>query len=212
MLRSLGMNAGWFVRLQETLQWLSGAVWFYAAIGGLLVLLAAWLVYRMIRGQRASRAPLTPDLTIELSQLGDQGPPAGLPELELYHMPVRLAAVIIAPAGRIRELPPINQMGPLFDSLLPGLDRVVEKHGPLIRRWPPQMSAEGFARTVFQNCRLPGDAGKGTPWATVAGVFRHEGQPTMGALVVRTGRATSHGQYVIDAEHEWLGCLRVKGA
>jgi hypothetical protein len=29
---------------------------------------------------------------------------------------------------------------------------------------------------------------------------------------MRTGRPTSHGQYTIAAEHEWLGCLRVKGA
>ncbi|MFW6124835.1 MAG: hypothetical protein ACOC46_01695 [Pirellulales bacterium] len=198
-------------QLQDAAGRLSGATWFYVLIGGLLVLVALWLIYRMVRGKRGAPAPPGPDLTIRLDHLGEQGPPPGTPELEFYHMPVRLAAVIIAPAGRIRELPPIDQMDPIYDALLPGLDRVVEKHGPLIRRWPPQMSAQGFARTVFQNCRLPGEGGKGTPWSTVAGLFRYEGQAMMGALVLRTGRATSHGQYTINAEHEWLGCLRIKG-
>lgn len=33
----------------------------------------------------------------------------------------------------------------------------------------------------------------------------------MGAVVMRTGRETSHGQYTMEAEGDWLGCLRVKG-
>jgi len=206
------MNLAQVNQFQDAAGWLSGAMWFYVLIGAVLVAVAVWLVYRILRAKRDVAAPAGPDLTIKLAHLGEQGPPPGTPELEFYNMPVRLAAVIIAPAGRIRELPPVEQMGPIFDALLPGLDRVVEKHGPMIRRWPPQMSAQGFAQIVFQNCRLPGEGGKGSPWSTVAGVFRHEGQPMMGALVLRTGRATSHGQTTINAEHEWLGCLRIKGA
>jgi len=198
-------------QLQDAAGWLSGATWFYALIGLALVLFALWLVYRMVRGRRPAAGQTGPDLTIRLSQLGDQGPPPGTPELEFYNMPVRLAAVIVAPAGRGGDLPPVNQMDAIYESMLPGLARVVDKHGPLVRRWPPQMSAQGFANIVFQNCRLPGEGGKGSPWSTVAGVFRHEGHPMMGAVVMRTGRETSHGQYTMEAEGDWLGCLRVKG-
>ena len=149
-------------------------------------------------------------LTVDVGSLSTAGTPAGPPLLEFYYMPVRLAAVVVAPAGRGHELPPINQLDAVFEAILPGLSQVVAAHQPLVRRWPAQLSVTGFAHTFFQHVRLPGDAGKGTPWSSVAGVAKLEGHSVMVGLVLRTESATTHGQVTIDSEEKWLGILRVK--
>jgi hypothetical protein len=105
---------------------------------------------------------------------------------------------------------PDEQLASLLDAIVPGLDKVAALHRPAIRRWPNQVSARGFAHLFFSNARLPGQAGKGTPWSSVAGVVKVEGQPVMAGLVLRAAAPNSVGQTIIDAEYKWLGCLRVK--
>jgi hypothetical protein len=190
----------------------------HAAAGGTLayiVPLAAavvvlWTVWRLLRRRKPGVRPLPADLKVEIEALGDQGPPPGPPVVELYNLPMRLAAVVLAPAGLGRELPPDDQLLPLLESIIPGLDKVAELHRPLVRRWPNQLSANGFAHLFFNNARLPGTGGKGTYWSSVAGVFKVRGQPMMAGLVLRAEKPNSLGQTIIDAEHQWLGCLRVR--
>ena len=135
--------------------------------------------------------------------------PAG-PILEHYNVPVRLAAVVLAPTGRVLELPSIDQLPQLIDHIVPGLAQVMAAHRPLIRRWPSQLSAEGFAHAFFTQARLPGDGGKGTPWCSVAGRFKIHRQSLMAGLVMRAESNNNFGQSIIHKEHEWLGILRVK--
>ncbi len=186
--------------------------WLAWVIVALVVLIALYVAYKVLAGGGRRRPKEVSDLAIDVMALGSQGPPPGAPVLEFYNTPVRLAAVVLAPAGRVRELPPDEDLADTFDAILPGLARVVDTHRPLVRRWPPQMSAKGFAHTVFQHCRLPGEGGKGSPWSTAAGLFKIEGQPLMAALIVRTSQPTNHGQHIIEAPEGWLACLRVKGA
>lgn len=186
--------------------------WLQWVIVALVVLIALYIACKVLAGGKRKRPQPVPDLTINVAALGSQGPPAGAPELEFYSVPVRLAAVVLAAAGRVRELPPDEELNKIYEAILPGLAKVVETHRPLVRRWPPQMSAKGFANVVFQHCRLPGDGGKGSPWSTAAGLFKTEGQPLMAALIVRSSQPTSYGQHVIESPDGWLGCLRVKGA
>ncbi len=172
-----------------------------------VVLLLVWQVL----GRRKQVVHERPTgLTVDVGSLGTAGPPAGPPLLEFYYMPVRLAAVVVAPAGRGHELPPINQLNAVFEAILPGLSQVVAAHQPLIRRWPAQLSVSGFTHVFFQNVRLPGDAGKGTPWSSAAGVAKLAGLSVMVGLVLQTESATNHGQVSIDSEEKWLSILRVK--
>ncbi|MDZ7618223.1 MAG: hypothetical protein U1E05_14550 [Patescibacteria group bacterium] len=198
-------------KLKEAAGSLSADVlqWAIVALVALVVLLVA---YKVLAGMKRARPKQAAHLDIDLMSLGSLGPPAGAPVLEFYSTPVRLAALVLAPAGRVRELPPDDELRSLLEAILPGLTRVVETHCPLVCRWPPQMSAKGFAHTVFQHCRLPGDGGKGTPWNAAAGLFKIEGQPMMAALILRSSQSTSHGQQILDAPDGWLACLRVKGA
>jgi hypothetical protein len=176
------------------------------------VIVAIWAVRRWWRHRRRTVERLTPDLTIDLKLLADAGPPAGPPSLEFYHLPVRLAAVVLAPVGIDRELPSPALLSALYDTILPGLDKVVALHQPMIRRWPKQVSTRGFAHAFFSHLHLPGQGGKGTPWSAAAGLCKFSGLPVMVGLVLRAAAPNSLGQVTINAEHEWLGCLRVKGA
>jgi len=117
----------------------------------------------------------------------------------------------LAPAGRAGQLPAANQLPALVDSLVPGLARVVVAQRPLIRRWPPQLSVEGFARTVFTQAQLPGDHGKGTPWCSAAGRVSLQNQSVMLGLVMRADAPNNFGELRVEQDHDWLGILRVKG-
>jgi hypothetical protein len=181
--------------------------WAAAAAG---VLLALWAYRRWRQWRRRPKPAPAPPEPLDVQKLVNQGPPAGPPTLEFYNIPVRLAAVVLAPVGRSGELPPPSELPALYESLLPGLGQIVELHQPLIRRWPSQVSTRGFAHAFFQNAWWPGDHCKGTPWSAVAGIFKSEGQPFMAALVLRAAAANSLGHIMLSTEYEWLGCLRVK--
>jgi hypothetical protein len=199
-----------FEKLDQFFQPLMGDLWRYvvpAAIG----VIVAWIVWRVFRRRRRLAAiPRTPNLKIDVSSLGEVGPPESFPALEFYNLPMRLAVVVLAPVGRDRELPPDDVLPQYFDAIVPGLDKVAALHQPLIRRWPSQVSASGFAHLFFSNARLPGMGGKGTAWTSAAGVFKMRNQPVMAGLVFRAALPNSLGQTIIDDEHKWLGCLRVK--
>lgn len=197
-------------KITKLLDSLGGGVFRYV-LPAAVAIVVLWIAWRLLlhRRRRVSLAP-APDLKIDIASLGDDGPPPGPPTLEFYNLPVRLAAVVLAPAGRMRDLPPIDQLPPLVEAIVPGLDKLLELHRPLVRRWANQVSVRGFAHLFFNSVRLPGNAGRDTPWSSAAGVFKFQGQPVMVGLVLRAAAPNSLGQTIINTEHEWLGCLRVR--
>jgi len=197
-------------RILDVLDPSSGNPLTLAVYGGLALVVLLLIVWKIVGGRRHSPRPQAPDLDVDLAALGEEGPAGLTPALELNNVPVRLAAVVLAPAGRVRELPPMNRRDELFEAILPGLKEVVAAHRPLMLRWPAQLSPSGFAHTLARHVRLPGEGGRGTPWSSVAGVFKIEGQPLMAGLVLRGESANSLGQQIVDSEEQWLGCLRVK--
>ena len=150
-----------------------------------------------------------PDLAIDVMALPTEAPPADAPKLYYYGVSVRLAALVLAPAGRVRELPPLNQLGGVIDAIFPGLAQVVTAHRTLVRRWPTQLSVKGFAHQFFTHAKLPGQGGKGSPWSSAAGVFKIEGQPLMAGLVFRAAAPTNLGQMIIE-QAEWFDILRIQ--
>jgi hypothetical protein len=175
-----------------------------------VAIIVMWIAWRLFRRRRRTPPLVRPDLAISIVELGEAGPPAGLPTLELYNLPMRLAAVVLAPVGRVGDLPPEEELAAVLEAIIPGLDKIAAAHQPVIRRWPSQVSARGFAHLFFANAKLPGEGGKGTPWASVAGLFKLEGQPLMAGLVFCAATPNSLGQTIIEREHDWLGCLRVR--
>jgi hypothetical protein len=125
---------------------------------------------------------------------------------------MRLAVVVLAPAGRDRVLPSAEDLPEVVEAIVPGLSKVIATHEPLVHRWPAQLSTQGFTHAFFANVRLPGDGGKGTPWCSAAGVFRYRGQVTLAGLVMCAGSAVHFGRRKIEEEEKWLDVLRVKGS
>jgi hypothetical protein len=177
------------------------------ALVGLIVLIA---MIRFLRRRRRVALPPPIDLTIDLSELGERGPAAGKLSLELYNVPVRLAAVVIAPAGRGSQLPAGSRLETLADQIVPGLTEIVELHQARVYEWPAQLSTQGFSNTLFANVRLPGDRGKGTPWSVIAGRFEAGQQNVLAGVVLCAGAPNSLGQFVIERPGQWLDLLRVR--
>jgi hypothetical protein len=197
------------LNLEKLAEPLAGLFWTYilpAAIAIVVLLLAM----QLFRRRRRAAETLQPELKVEVAALPDAGPPAGPPTLEFYNLPVRLAAVVLAPVGLGRQLPSDDLLSGMLDAVVPGLDSVAALHRPLVRRWPNQLSARGFAHLFFKHARLPGVGGKGTPWSSAAGIVKFGTQPIMVGLVLRAAGPNSLGQTIIEAEHQWLGCLRVR--
>jgi len=193
------MDAGALNKILDAIRSVGGDALIYA-VAAVIVILILIIAWKIITGRRRELPPPAPDLAIDVASLGSEGPPTAGPILEHYNVPVRLG----------RELPSLDQLPQLIDHMVPGLAQVVAAHRPLIRRWPSQLSAEGFAHTFFAQAKLPGDRGKGTPWCSAAGRFEVGRQPVMAGLVMRAQGSNNFSQSIIHEQHEWLGILRVK--
>ena len=131
-----------------------------AAAGIVLLLVLVRAVQRALRRRRRFRDRIEPTLAIDISQLSQQGPPATGPLLTFYHLPVRLAAIVLAPAGRAGTLPAAEGMPQLLDAIVPGLAEVVAAHEPLRLRWPEQLAPPGSPTLSSSTHACPERRGK----------------------------------------------------
>ena len=187
----------------------------HVLIGGLalvaLFLALPAIVYLLFRRRAVRPEAVAPDLHIDLTMLPDHGPGAAGPRLEFYGTSVRLAVLVLAPAGRTSAMPADAELPELIDSLVPGLWAVVQAHGPLVRCWPFQLSTQGFVHSFFNNVQLPGDRGKATPWSAVAGRFEVGDRQLLAGLICVADRPNSLSQVTVAHVGQWLDVLRVRG-
>jgi hypothetical protein len=179
-----------------------------AATCVLLVAVFAWLI--IVAGRRKTALLPSVDLRIDVARLASDGPPTEGPTLEFYGMPVRLVALVLAPAGRHAELPSQQELVAALDDLVPGLAAVVSSHRPMLRQWPTQLSTQGFTHAFFNNVQLPGDRGKGTRWCSVAGRFEARDQQLMAGMLCAAEKPNSMSQVAIAHIGQWLDVVRVK--
>jgi hypothetical protein len=164
----------------------------------------------MLRRRPARFELLPPDLSIDVASLEPAGPPATGPRLEFYHVPVRLAVMVLSPTGRGGVLPPPDKLPAIVDQLVPGFLEVVNYHRPMYRAWPAQLSSQGFAHAFFANVHLPGERGKGTPWCGAAGRFEADGEKFQIGLVLCAASPNSLSHVVVERDTQWLDLLRVR--
>ena len=199
--------------LLDKLQALSGNMIYYGiAVIVILVVLGLGIqtFKEFLRRRRRGSVSEERDLSVDISTLPAIPMPKSGPVLEFYNWPVRLALIIIAPAGTGSVTPSADRWNDAFDSIVPGLSKVVNSHRPTIRTWPVQLSTSGFASRFFQYVPLPGDRGKGTRYSSIAGCFNMENRGMLVGLVFETEEPDRHGQYTVTDPSEWLGILRVK--
>jgi len=184
-------------------------------IGGLalmLLLAVAYMVWEAMHRRRRRLPRARTNLAIDVAALEPSGPPEAGPQLEYYNLPMRLAVIVLAPAGRKGQLPPLEEIHDVLDAIVPGLADVATAHGSVLYYWPAQLSSRGFAHAFFRHATLPGDAGKGTPWCSAAGGFRHQEKPVVAGLIMSADRPNRFGQLVVESDTKWLDVLRVRGA
>lgn len=182
-------------------------------IAGAAVLIAAAVLFVLLfllRRRPARKGESQQDLSIDIASLDASGPPAKSPRLEFYGTPVRLAVLILAPVGRGGSMPSPERLQEVVDFLIPGLSKVLAVHQPMFRRWPQQLSSQGFTQVFFSNLHLPGDRGKGTPWCSVAGKFSIGDENLLAGLVCCAAGPNGLSQVTVEHEGQWLDVLRVK--
>lgn len=186
--------------------------WAVGVIAAAAVILIALAIVHWMRRRGGMPGTAEPDLWVDVGQLDASGPPAQGPRIEFYGTAVRLAVVVVAPAGRHGELPPAGVLPGLMDRLVPGLPHVIANHRPLICRWPAQLSTQGFAQSFFNHVALPGDRGKGTPWCSMAGRLQVGDRLFLVGLVFCASQPTGLSQFVVQHEGQWLDILRIRDA
>jgi len=177
-----------------------------------VALVALWVLWAVLsRKKKVVPIELPDELLFDYRSLGEDGPPPGPLKLEFMSIPVRLAAVVLAPAGRGSDLPPDEILPMVLSRTVPGLDRVLKLHKPLIRPWPRQLSESGFTQAFFAKVKLPGDFGAGTPWCSVAGKFKYRGVALMVGMVLRAEEDNDYGQSRVENPAAWRDRLRISG-
>ncbi|TWT32658.1 hypothetical protein [Blastopirellula retiformator] len=173
------------------------------------------LAYAAIRWLRPQPAP-PPDrrvTRIDIERDAAQGPRTLIgPRVEVYHVPVRVIAVVIAPAGRNRSIPDEDQLRKIMEAFAPGMMQVVRSHRPDFFRWPGQLSVSGFAQSFFVEAALPGEKGVGTEWCAVAGRFDCGGQQYLIGLVCCADEENSLSHIQVDRPQQWLDIFRIREA
>lgn len=188
----------------------TGLAVFLAAV---VLLFIAVVAFRRILGRRRQvRGRIEPALTIDVARLSTAPPPSSGPGLTFYNVPVRLVAIVLAPAGRAGVLPDADGMPALLEAIIPGLADVVAAHQPVRLLWPEQLSGSGFAHSFFMHARLPGNAGKGTPLSSAAGMAKTHLGSVMVAMIVRADRPNSYGQQILETEGDWLRAFQTRPA
>ena len=191
------------------------AEWFSLAIlaaGVLAALVVILFVLSKLRGGKSKPADQAVSLRVDVQQLSDAPPSSSAARLEVYNVPMRLALLVIAPAGRDAQIPPSSSLPLVVDAIVPNLMQVLNDHQPDFRRWPPQLSSQGFSQVFFNNVPLPGDGGKNTRWCGLAGRFDTPGGPFLAGLVCVAETPNAIGQITINQPGQWLDLVRVKPA
>src|SRR6516164_7051255 len=77
----------------------------------------------------------------ELAKLTPANLPVGKRRLTLYHLPVRLRLVVVAPAGTEHPVDSAT-VGRLLDQAVPGLEAIALDDQARVRIWPAQLSQQ----------------------------------------------------------------------
>ncbi len=144
----------------------------------------------------------------ELDHLPMPVQPPGEPTLAVYHLPVRIRLVVVAPLGKDVQISQA-QVPALLDRVFPDLGRLVLREEPAIRTWPGQVSDQGFNAAFHR--RTPKQESEGEPsrWILIAGRAMIGKQPLLLGLALYTDQSSSIGRLNLQPL-QWLEVLRLR--
>jgi hypothetical protein len=130
--------------------------------------------------------------------------------LTIYHVPVRIRLVVLAPAGKETEIDS-SQAEALLNRVIPGLGNVAAHDRPRVRVWPPQLSQQGFATAFFRHTITGTKEGQPSPWVLVAGRSQFSSPALLLGLALWADQPNNLGHVSLEP-HQWLDVLRIKDA
>jgi hypothetical protein len=125
----------------------------------------------------------------------------------VYHVPVRLRLVVLAPGGKGVLVHPETALHQL-DYTIPGLAALVEQDHPRFIIWPAQLSRMGFTNS-FHRCTPTGQREEEpSRWVLLAGRAEGGGQTLFVGLALWSESPTTLGRMNLQP-HDWLTVLRL---
>ncbi|GAA4432061.1 hypothetical protein [Bremerella cremea] len=180
-------------------------------LGGLVLgliavgVLAYWFVW-----PKKDEPPEVTPVDIAIDPMVPSGPKSLLgPAVRVYNVPVRIVAIVVAPAGRGHDILSEETLRGLMESFLPQMMDVVRAHRPDVYRWPGQMSTRGFSQRFFAQANLPGEHGEGTPWSAIAGRFDYQGTGYLVGLVGCADEDNPLGHILVEQKQQWTDIVRI---
>ncbi|MDD3469537.1 MAG: hypothetical protein PHE53_06095, partial [Thermoguttaceae bacterium] len=141
--------------------------------------------------------------------------PVNAAAITIYGVPLRLAAIIVAPAGNQRNIANYAELLESFEQAVPGFARVLKTHKPKIVPWGAQLSTTGFAAKFHANVPLP-EANElsanseqeyglqnGSHWCSVVGPMRRGEQTLLVGLVLHCETLTTVGRCAAENPQLW---------
>jgi hypothetical protein len=197
-------------RLQQVLP--AGVpAWAVAAAGGLLVLLLLVLLLRALWRALFRRKARPGEWDRELDIVLDECPlpvkPPGERRLTLYHLPVRVRLVVLAPVGKEGAVD-ATAVEQLLDRVIPGLGGVATTDRPRVRVWPAQMSHHGFSAAFHRHTPKAAQRGEPSRWVLVAGRAQVGRQAVMIGLGLWADEPNTIDRVTLEP-HQWLDVLRL---
>ncbi|MBI1248559.1 hypothetical protein GC197_12060 [bacterium] len=178
---------------------------------GLIVgaIVVAVIVYRFVLPKKNEPPSVTP-VEIAIDRMAASGPKSLLgPEVRVYNVPVRIVAIVVAPAGRGHDILSEETLRGMMENFLPQMMSVVRAHRPDVYRWPGQISTRGFGQRFFAQANLPGEHGEGTPWLAIAGRFDYQQSGYLIGLVCCADQDNPLGHILVEQKLQWSDIVRI---
>ena len=188
------------------------AWWLIELTAALLLLLLLGLLLRAVGrrlfGRKRPREEWDRNFRLQLDECPLPVRPPGLQWLYIYHLPVRLRLVVLAPPGKEAEVDALA-VEKLLDAILPGLGGIAANDKPRIRVWPKQLSQQGFTAS-FHRCTIKSEPeGRPSRWVLVTGRAMLGKQPVLLGLGLWATEANTIGRLTLEP-HQWLDVLRLR--
>lgn len=131
----------------------------------------------------------------------------GPPCLWVYHVPVKLRLIVLAPQGTGAEIDP-DEVYKILDCVVPGLGRVIKRDRPRVSLWGGHLSTMGFTNS-FHRC-TPTGAREQEPskWIMLAGPARGGGYQVFLGLGLWSETETTLSRKNLEPV-QWLDILRL---
>jgi hypothetical protein len=178
----------------------------FVVLVGLLVI--SRLVRLVFARRRRPFLESEKEFVVDLADCPLSAAPPQERQLTVYHIPVRMRLVVVAPVGREGNLDE-RVVESLLDEVIPSLGDIARWDRPRIRIWPSPMSNQGFSIAFHRRLHKPDPDGHPSQWILVAGRAQAGRMPVMIGLGLWAEKPNMLGHINLEP-HQWLDVLRLQ--